>query len=525
MEQQFEYEIFISCNSKDYKYGRDLYDFLQKNGITSFLADKELLKLGIADYGKAIDEALEQSKHLVVVTSSVSNVEEATSPYVYYEWHTFSEEKKSGRKDGNIMTIVTNKDITKKLPIALRNTESFLYNDHERILDYLKKVPQGTSSLSNTGSGNVSDQTAAQINTSEGSKPSSGGHKDWHKWLWALLPALILCAVSLSLPILNPNYKQVKNPKENQNINQIDESLILFAGGGSAANFLKKDSVDVENFPDSIYSNSIYLNLPSETAWTLLAEEMNRTSNDSIPPFITICVSADSIDSSFINSQKARNLFDNGRVISYYLGEDTLKVYVSKNFPTISGINPINMNTITTQDLATIINSIKSNPMKARIFTTSKDSGTLRAYQRNTPKTKIDLNIMLDRNQCHQFIQSSSSTYIESLYTGPKLPYIILGSCFYKANCIEESQYQSLFVKDGDHFVTKPMYVYFVAHTKGDKNNCFVYKPIIDFLKILNKRIVNDYSILDKDKWKVICEKGSITYDSKYIIELRKNIR
>ena len=508
MEQQFEYEIFISCNSKDYKYGRDLYDFLQKNGITSFLADKELLKLGIADYGKAIDEALEQSKHLVVVTSSVSNVEEATSPYVYYEWHTFSEEKKSGRKDGNIMTIVTNKDITKKLPIALRNTESFLYNDHERILDYLKKTPLGAYSSSNTESDKASDQTKPE-DPNESITPIithsySGGHKDWRKWLlWALLLALPIAALGFYA------------------WNQKNRPLIIFAGGGSAANFIKaqtKDKIDVNDYP-----NSIYLNLPSESAWTLLAEEVNRMGSGN--PFISICVSADSIDLAFIKSQKARNLFDNGRVISYYLGEDTLKVYVSKDFPTISGINLINMKTITTQELATIIDSIKSNPNKARIFTTSKGSGTLRAYQRNTPKAKIDLNIMLDSNQCHQYIQSSPSTYIESLDNEPKLPYIILGSCFYKADCIEESQSQSLFVKDGDHIVTKPMYVYFVAHTKGDKKNCFVYKPIIDFLKILNKQVVNDYSILDKDKWNLICEKGSITYDSNKIIELRKNIR
>lgn len=133
------YDVFISCKSDDYEYGNKIYSFLLENNVKAFLADKKLRELGISDYGKIIDSALEHSANLVVVASSVSHVEEDTSPYVYYEWKTFSEEKRSGRKKGNIMTIVTRKEITKELPIALRNYESFLVDDYAKIVCYIKR--------------------------------------------------------------------------------------------------------------------------------------------------------------------------------------------------------------------------------------------------------------------------------------------------------------------------------------------------------------------------------------------------
>lgn len=491
--EQFKYVIFISCNSKDYKYGRELYDFLQKNGIKSFLADKELRKLGIADYGKAIDEALEQSKHLVVVTSSVSNVEEATSPYVYYEWHTFSEEKKSGRKDGNIMTIVTNKDITKKLPIALRNTESFLYNDHKRILDYLKKAPQGISSLSITRSDNAPDQTKPEdpnkSTTPKAIRPSSsGGHKDWRKWLiWALLLALPIAALGFYA------------------WNQKNKPMIIFAGGGSAANFIKaltKDKINVNDYP-----NSIYLNLPSEASWTLLAEEVNRTGSGN--PFISICVSADSIDSSFIDSEKTRDLFHKASVIGYYLGKDSLLVYVKND---LASKWKTDNDTITAEELARQIDSINTtnrikNETIARIFSTSKDSGTLRAYQRclSNPHvtTPIDLNQMLDSKKTYIYTSNSSNEFYNNLnntdnnHSNTTPPFVILGSKYYKPENLK-SDHRVLFVKLNNIIVSKPMYVYFVAYN-GHDDICTVRQPIIKILKTLK-----NYKPISEQKWNMI---------------------
>jgi len=53
--------------------------------------------MGNSDYRREIDRALEQAKHLIVVTSRKEYVE---SKWVEAEWGSFINEKRSGRKDG-----------------------------------------------------------------------------------------------------------------------------------------------------------------------------------------------------------------------------------------------------------------------------------------------------------------------------------------------------------------------------------------------------------------------------------------
>ena len=68
---------------------------------------------------------------------TLSHKEKEKSPYVYSEWHTFTEEIRSGRKQGNIMTILTENVEIKDLPIALRNSQSFPLSDYSSIITYL----------------------------------------------------------------------------------------------------------------------------------------------------------------------------------------------------------------------------------------------------------------------------------------------------------------------------------------------------------------------------------------------------
>ena len=133
----FKYDVFISCKSEDYNLGREVFEYLSNNRISAFMADKKLRQLGMSDYGRVIDDALENSKHFILVTSSVQNVMPETSSYVYYEWHTFSEEKKSGRKNGNIVLIVTNLDMIGELPIALRNNQTFHFDDYRNVTSFI----------------------------------------------------------------------------------------------------------------------------------------------------------------------------------------------------------------------------------------------------------------------------------------------------------------------------------------------------------------------------------------------------
>lgn len=167
-----KYDVFISCKSEDYSLGRQIYDFLSNKGKAVFLADKNLRKLGISDYGRVIDDAIDGSTHMLVVSSSDEYIMRDTSPYVYYEWHTFSEEIKSGRKQGNLMTVLTEQSLMPKLPIALRNNQSFLFSQFTDVLPYINDGIELTE---------PTDGPSQPVNTSVNSitKETTYEQKDW----------------------------------------------------------------------------------------------------------------------------------------------------------------------------------------------------------------------------------------------------------------------------------------------------------------------------------------------------------
>lgn len=129
---KMNYDIFISCKSEDYPIARKVYQYLKGQKYSVFLADTELRKKGNAEYGKIIDEALDTATHMIIIAS---NPEYIRSTYVESEWRIFMEEKRAGRKTGNIITII-NFPIS-ALPISLRVFQSFMMNDFVKIADFL----------------------------------------------------------------------------------------------------------------------------------------------------------------------------------------------------------------------------------------------------------------------------------------------------------------------------------------------------------------------------------------------------
>ena len=133
MDSQKKYDVFISCKSEDYALAREIHDFLTNKGYSVFLADADLRKVGKARYGKVIDEALESATHLVLFASKPQY---AVSTYVEEEWRIFLEEQRSGRKSGNLLTVRKGFDIA-ELPISLRGSQSFAFDEYEAIVDFL----------------------------------------------------------------------------------------------------------------------------------------------------------------------------------------------------------------------------------------------------------------------------------------------------------------------------------------------------------------------------------------------------
>ena len=132
-----KYDVFISSKSEDYSLANELYDYLHNEGYSVFVASKELEQIGEAQYRKAIDAALDATKHMVVVASSIEHI---NSKWVSYEWSIFSNDINSGYRDGNILTILSPNIQLKNLPAGLRHQQSFSVDSYKPgILGYLKK--------------------------------------------------------------------------------------------------------------------------------------------------------------------------------------------------------------------------------------------------------------------------------------------------------------------------------------------------------------------------------------------------
>ena len=131
-------DVFISRKTADAALANKLYQHFRAQGLNVFESHETLPAQGNSDFRKAIDNALDECKHMVVVGSSVENI---SSPWVEAEWSSYINEKRAGRKTGNILTVITG-DIEKKdLPISLRNNEVIFYDkkNFERIAAYVGK--------------------------------------------------------------------------------------------------------------------------------------------------------------------------------------------------------------------------------------------------------------------------------------------------------------------------------------------------------------------------------------------------
>jgi len=115
-----KHDVFISAKSSDYPSARQVFEFLRLQNVRAFLSSESLPLLGNSDYSKVIDTALESARHMIVVTSTKENVE---SSWVEMEWRFFINEKRSGRKQGNLVTVIAGGLLAEALPPSLRYYE------------------------------------------------------------------------------------------------------------------------------------------------------------------------------------------------------------------------------------------------------------------------------------------------------------------------------------------------------------------------------------------------------------------
>lgn len=138
-------DLFISRKSKDAFLAKKLYDFFTAKGLIVFESDHMLYKEGESDYGRAIDEALNTTKHFIVLVSKAEYFFE--SSWVDNEWRYYLNRQRMGHAKGNLIVVLTpNVDIG-KIPLALQQKQVFYYENRrsffEKLLAYAgKEVPE-----------------------------------------------------------------------------------------------------------------------------------------------------------------------------------------------------------------------------------------------------------------------------------------------------------------------------------------------------------------------------------------------
>jgi hypothetical protein len=130
-----EKTTFISSSSKDYGVAKAVYSRLHRCRVPAFCAPVSLLAGGSTEFSTAIDRAIESSYSLIVIAS---DKECFNSPWFDQEWRTWVNERRSGRKSGNILVLTGDSLQVGDLPVALRffETRRFAEFDDETVRSY-----------------------------------------------------------------------------------------------------------------------------------------------------------------------------------------------------------------------------------------------------------------------------------------------------------------------------------------------------------------------------------------------------
>lgn len=131
------FDVFICHSSRDFEIADRVFEYLTQHNKRVFLSERSLPAIGSAEYMKAIDQALNGARHLIVIGSTVENI---LSGWVEAEWRVFINEKRSGRKLGNILTIIPGALHPQHLPMSLRYYEVLQLENalSPRLLEYLR---------------------------------------------------------------------------------------------------------------------------------------------------------------------------------------------------------------------------------------------------------------------------------------------------------------------------------------------------------------------------------------------------
>ena len=261
--------------------------------------------------------------------------------------------------------------------------------------------------------------------------------------------------------------------------------VLLFVGGGSAMNCIKDKYESVGDVYS--YEHSICIGVSSSVAWSLISGEIlhhHAVKNDRVQiPFYPVCLSAkEAKESDFLKLCDREQFVNKGSVLSVYLGDDQLIVYIKKSYDNglVNGKDSIHVD-----ELSQLIReSLDENYI---IYTTQEGSGTLLSYRDLLTPKGIEITTKAMGNNLQWF---SSQTPSNSIRRDEK-PYLILGSEYYTATEVyEEGDCRGLVVIDENgKTIKKPVYLYFAGYHHGLEGRYFwIPDEMVELLKKINPK-------------------------------------
>ena len=290
---------------------------------------------------------------------------------------------------------------------------------------------------------------------------------------------------------------------------------IVFAGGGSVANFLKSINLDV-NKDVSPFRRSIYSRLPSGAAWTMLSEDVNLymlNQNETVVrrEFLPVCLSAGKIDMDVFGSVADRESKKQSAIVECYLGEDPLTIYINGKLlgdmlddgHLKDSVNLTNGD-LTPKGLTKLLSKCDGNTATA--FATNKQSGTRKMFFKALLRHDYT---KADSAAAHKLVYSDSvRLYNESSPSDLVLEndanrFVILGSGFYTMNSIMDKNLdiRQMKVRDAEgKVISKSMFLYFVLYKEaGNSEKYHVPGSLMPILRKLNRA-----GKIDPERWKEI---------------------
>ena len=275
------------------------------------------------------------------------------------------------------------------------------------------------------------------------------------KWIISILSLLLLAAL-LTITYL---------------MHQKNLPQLIFSGGGSAKNFIESThDIDLENYP-----NSLYIHLPSESAWALIKDEAITTEDNYYP----ICLSASPATAKdFLQSAHDDVKKLNTAVIALQLGTDPMIVWVDSTTAKQFDSKDLKDGIVNVRELGNLLTESNLN-----VYATNPKSGT-----RSTYSKIFDSICNFDLDKLHIDVFS-----LETKKGAITPPYVILGSSCYYVKALQSGCHKLAVVDDEETPFEKSILLYFMGYRNFQGKQIYVDEdlkllipdPTYNFLKDL----------------------------------------